>query len=97
MAPLARFRTVGLEAARAGGPCGSPDSGLPPCLEDFTSSPAFEYSGNMSLAATVIAWLPLAVAVHVDGVLTGRELERGTTALSWTQSVTPARRPSRPC
>ncbi|MFF3454322.1 hypothetical protein ACFYXH_08310 [Streptomyces sp. NPDC002730] len=46
----------------------------------------------MSLAATVIAWLPLAVAGYPGGVLTGRELERRTAALSWTQSVTPARR-----
>ncbi|MEU9015497.1 hypothetical protein AB0D12_38535 [Streptomyces sp. NPDC048479] len=45
----------------------------------------------MSLAATVIAWLPLAVAVYAGGVLTGRELEPGTAALSWTQSVTPVR------
>ncbi|WP_327324522.1 hypothetical protein OG735_19780 [Streptomyces sp. NBC_01210] len=48
----------------------------------------------MSPAATVIAWLPLAVAVHVGGVRTGRELERGTAAPSWTQSVTPSRRPA---
>ncbi|WP_326650883.1 MULTISPECIES: hypothetical protein [unclassified Streptomyces] len=91
VAALAWVRTIGLEAARGSGPCGSPDSGLPLCLEDFTSSPAHEYSGNMSLASTVIAWLPLAVAVYAGGVLTGRELERGTAALSWTQSVTPSR------
>ncbi|MEV1020550.1 ABC transporter permease [Streptomyces sp. NPDC050264] len=36
-------------------------------------------------------FLPLAVAVFAGGVLTGRELERGTAQLAWTQSVSPAR------
>ncbi|MEU0393296.1 hypothetical protein ABZ208_11045 [Streptomyces sp. NPDC006208] len=45
----------------------------------------------MSLASTLIAWLPFAVAVYAGGVLIVRELERGTAALAWTQSVTPAR------
>ncbi|MFF3322271.1 hypothetical protein [Streptomyces sp. NPDC002889] len=87
---LAWLRTVGPAAARASGPCGSSDTDLPPC-EDFAGSAISAYAGNMSLAATLIAWLPFAVAVYAGGVLIGRELERGTAALAWTQSVTPAR------
>ncbi|MER5462506.1 hypothetical protein ABT010_17865 [Streptomyces sp. NPDC002668] len=89
-AGLLLLHSVGREAARATGPCGSSDTDLPPC-QDFTGTAVFEYSDNMSLAATMIAWLPFAVAVYAGGVLIGRELERGTAALSWTQSVTPAR------
>ncbi|HET6354257.1 hypothetical protein [Streptomyces sp.] len=89
-AGLLWLHAVGLEAARAHGPCGSSDTDLPPC-QDFTGTAVFEYVGNMRLTATMIAWLPLAVALYAGGVLIGRELERGTAALSWTQSVTPAR------
>ncbi|MFI0241902.1 hypothetical protein [Streptomyces sp. NPDC016845] len=38
-----------------------------------------------------LSFLPLAVAVFAGGVLVGRELERGTAQLAWTQSVSPGR------
>lgn len=49
------------------------------------------YEGFLRLAATVIAFLPFIVAAYAGGALIGRELENGTAALSWTQSVTPVR------
>lgn len=85
---LLLLRADGLDAARVTELCGSSDRDLSLCLTDTVVS---EYSGNMSLAATMIAWLSFVVAVYAGGVLIGRELERGTAALSWTQSVTPAR------
>ncbi|KAB8161832.1 ABC transporter permease [Streptomyces sp. 3MP-14] len=41
--------------------------------------------------AQLLAWLPCAVAACLGAALIGRELERGTATLAWTQSVTPAR------
>ncbi|WP_431946656.1 ABC transporter permease [Actinacidiphila sp. bgisy167] len=43
------------------------------------------------LQGRVMALLPLAVAAFAGGALIGREMERGTAALAWTQSVSPAR------
>lgn len=87
-AGLLLLRADGLDAARVSELCGSSDADLAFCLYDTVVS---GYSGNMRLAATMIAWLPFVVALYVGAVLIGRELERGTAALSWTQSVTPAR------
>jgi hypothetical protein len=89
-AALVWLHAAGPEAVRSLS-CGSPDSGLRPCLESTTTSAAAEYGGSMSTAATLIAWLPFAVAVYAGAVLIGRELEHGTAALAWTQSVTPTR------
>ncbi|MFE3643428.1 hypothetical protein ACFXOM_20905 [Streptomyces sp. NPDC059169] len=69
-----------------------PRDGTPACEPlDAFSSPGHDFTHHMSLASTVIAWLPLAVALYAGGVLIGRELERGTAALAWAQSGTPAR------
>ncbi|MFF7715375.1 hypothetical protein ACIOWI_32825 [Streptomyces sp. NPDC087659] len=89
-AGLVALRFAGAAAARTAGPCGSPGTGLPPCPPLQLPS-SFDYSANLSSAASAIAWLPLVVAFHAGAVLFGAELERGTAALSWTQSVTPAR------
>ncbi|MDT0570937.1 ABC transporter permease [Streptomyces sp. DSM 3412] len=52
---------------------------------------AFDYSMGMSWVDTLIAYSSYAVAAWAGASLTGRELERGTAQLAWTQSVTPVR------
>ncbi|MDX3847489.1 ABC transporter permease [Streptomyces europaeiscabiei] len=52
---------------------------------------AFAYSQGMSWVGTLIAYFSYAVAAWAGASLTGRELERGTARLAWTQSVTPVR------
>ncbi|MFE7765583.1 ABC transporter permease [Streptomyces sp. NPDC057438] len=56
---------------------------------DFES--AFGYSLGMSWVDALIAYSSYAVAAWAGASLTGRELERGTAQLAWTQSVTPVR------
>jgi hypothetical protein len=56
---------------------------------DFES--AFDYSLGMSWVDALIAYASYAVAAWAGAALTGRELERGTAQLAWTQSVTPVR------
>ncbi|WEH17042.1 ABC transporter permease [Streptomyces sp. VNUA24] len=57
--------------------------------KDFES--AFGYSMGMSWVGSLIAYSCYAVAAWAGASLTGRELERGTAQLAWTQSVTPVR------
>ncbi|MEE1835491.1 ABC transporter permease [Streptomyces sp. SP17KL33] len=52
---------------------------------------AFDYASAMSSIGTLIAYSSYAVAAWAGASLTGRELERGTAQLAWTQSVTPLR------
>lgn len=75
----------GAEADRLAGyeSCGT-GPGVPEC-------PSFDYMGAFDIGAAVIAWTPFAVAAYAGGVLVARDLENGTAALSWTQSVSPAR------
>ncbi|WP_181764287.1 ABC transporter permease [Streptomyces albidus (ex Kaewkla and Franco 2022)] len=75
----------GAEADRFAGyeSCGT-GPGVPEC-------PSFDYMGAFDIGAAVIAWTPFAVAAYAGGVLVARDLENGTAALSWTQSVSPAR------
>jgi hypothetical protein len=49
------------------------------------------YDQVVALSTLVVSYLPLLVAAWAGATLTGRELESGTAALSWTQSVPPAR------
>lgn len=56
---------------------------------DLTSM--FDYSQGLSWVGTFIAYFSYGVAAWAGASLTGRELERGTAQLNWTQSVTPAR------
>ncbi|MGW1669630.1 ABC transporter permease [Streptomyces sp. NPDC002324] len=56
---------------------------------DLESS--FGYSLGMSWVDALIAYSSYAVAAWAGASLTGRELERGTAQLAWTQSVTPVR------
>ncbi|MEU6392924.1 hypothetical protein [Streptomyces sp. NPDC046939] len=49
------------------------------------------YRTALAAVDASLSYLPLLVAVFTGGVLLGRELERGTAQLVWTQSVTPAR------
>ncbi|MFC4495765.1 ABC transporter permease [Streptomyces ovatisporus] len=67
------------------------EPGVPRCADaDGLSAPEF-YSTLLELAQTMITYLPFAVAAYVGGALVARDFERGTAALAWTQSVTPAR------
>ncbi|MGW0712454.1 ABC transporter permease [Streptomyces sp. NPDC002643] len=52
-------------------------------------APEMTYSTGVSMVSTFIAYVGYAVAAWAGASLTGRELERGTARLSWTQSVTP--------
>ncbi|WP_215456492.1 ABC transporter permease [Streptomyces sp. ATCC 21386] len=52
---------------------------------------AFDYSSATSSIGTLIAYSSYAVAAWAGASLTGRELERGTAQLAWTQSITPVR------
>ncbi|MEV7346547.1 hypothetical protein [Streptomyces sp. NPDC093544] len=49
------------------------------------------YEAVAQLAAYAIVYLPYLVAAWAGAALVARELESGTAALAWTQSVTPAR------
>ncbi|MDT0270151.1 hypothetical protein RM844_28155 [Streptomyces sp. DSM 44915] len=44
-----------------------------------------------SRSPQLLAWLPCAIAACAGATLIGRELERGTATLGWTQSVSPTR------
>ncbi|MER7110719.1 hypothetical protein [Streptomyces sp. NPDC000229] len=89
---LVWLRSVGQEAAGLPTSCASPARpGVPLCDAEFFQRPPSDFAGDMSLASTVIAWLPLAVALYAGAVMFGAELERGTARLAWTQSVTPGR------
>ncbi|MFG2657819.1 ABC transporter permease [Streptomyces sp. NPDC048425] len=49
------------------------------------------YNYLLSLTTSLITIVPAIAAAFAGGILFGRELERGTAALAWTQSVSPAR------
>ncbi|NEB80764.1 ABC transporter permease [Streptomyces sp. SID14478] len=63
------------------------------CLSGAVSgcSTTGAYSRALNYLDASLTAVPLAAAVFAGGVLVGRELERGTAQLAWTQSVTPAR------
>ncbi|MEU4095253.1 hypothetical protein [Streptomyces sp. NPDC026673] len=63
----------------------------PGCVPRCKDPEPFDAYIPLHLQGRAFALLPLAVAVFAGGALIGRELERGTAALSWVQSVTPAR------
>ncbi|RVU17046.1 ABC transporter permease [Streptomyces antnestii] len=56
-----------------------------------TGPGAGTYTYLLSLTTSLITIVPAIAAVFAGGVLFGRELERGTASLAWTQSVPPAR------
>ncbi|MGP4109784.1 ABC transporter permease [Streptomyces sp. 4N509B] len=49
------------------------------------------YASSELRAARLLAWLPCGIAAVAGAALVGRELERGTATVAWTQSVPPAR------
>lgn len=55
---------------------------------------AMTYSSDLSMIGTLVSYLGYGVAAWAGAALTGRELERGTAKLAWTQSVTPTRWPA---
>ncbi|MYS38942.1 hypothetical protein K388_01387 [Streptomyces sp. KhCrAH-43] len=52
------------------------------------------YARLLNDAGLVMTALPALIGLYVAGPLIGRELDDGTCRLSWTQSVSPARRPA---
>ncbi|WP_320780770.1 ABC transporter permease [Streptomyces sp. CRN 30] len=61
-----------------------------PC--DFSSGPAYNRYSTVAAFGTVLLTLaPLLTAAWAGAALIGRELEHGTAALAWTQSVSPTR------
>lgn len=59
-----------------------------PCIDVMAS---MTYSSGLSMIGTLVSYLCYGVAAWAGAALTGRELERGTAKLAWTQSVTPTR------
>ncbi|MEU6660366.1 ABC transporter permease [Streptomyces sp. NPDC046821] len=49
------------------------------------------YEYLLGLSTSLITFVPAIAAVFAGGTLIGRELERGTATLAWTQSVSPVR------
>lgn len=82
---------LGRQAEEAGSTgCGRGTAVRAACLE--VSEQAHRFFGSMlEYAAGVLYLLPFAVAMWAGAVLVAREFETGTTALAWTQSVSPAR------
>lgn len=58
---------------------------------DTPHGATFSYEAVADLSAYAIAYLPFLVAAWAGATLVARELESGTAALAWTQSVSPAR------
>ncbi|MEU8482199.1 hypothetical protein [Streptomyces sp. NPDC048641] len=56
-----------------------------------TGQGAGTYEYLLALTTSLITLVPGIAAAFAGGLLFGRELERGTAALAWTQSVSPAR------
>jgi hypothetical protein len=80
------LRFVTLEQARTKLP------GCPLSESDCVDAEALiAFGDGVSTAATLIAYLTYGVAAWAGASLIGRELERGTAQLAWTQSVTPTR------
>jgi hypothetical protein len=57
------------------------------CIDVMT----FSHSMNEGWIGTFIAYSSYGIAAWAGAALVGRELERGTAQLAWTQSVTPTR------
>ncbi|MFE9768939.1 hypothetical protein ACFYPC_31235 [Streptomyces sp. NPDC005808] len=58
---------------------------------DIPHGATLSYEAVAQLGASAIVYLPYLVAAWAGATLVARELESGTAALAWTQSVTPAR------
>lgn len=74
---------LGQKPALYGEPCGT--TGILQCATGL------RYASSELQFAELLAWLPCGIAACAGAVLIGRELERGTAALAWAQSVSPAR------
>ncbi|MGW7386527.1 ABC transporter permease [Streptomyces sp. NPDC054794] len=74
---------LGREAAPYSGACDG--TGMLQC------APQMRYGGSELQSAQLLAWLPCGIAACAGAALIGRELEHGTVAMAWTQSVSPVR------
>ncbi|MFD4524965.1 hypothetical protein ACFWP7_13795 [Streptomyces sp. NPDC058470] len=81
----------GADAARKEPYLLAPSCGTDTLCGDTTGHATLFYEAVVQLAAYSIAYLPYLVAAWAGATLVARELESGTAALAWTQSVTPAR------
>ncbi|MFI7011614.1 ABC transporter permease [Streptomyces sp. NPDC050145] len=59
------------------------------CVAQGPTAGAYHFA-TLTVDVTLAA-VPLAVALYIGGLVLGRELERGTAQLTWSQSVTPVR------
>ncbi|MFR9675433.1 ABC transporter permease [Streptomyces sp. TR02-1] len=84
---LVWLQSYGEEVARLSDACEGP---VAPCVQQLSElHQAYRYWRE--LAGASLAHLAVAVAGFAGATLVARERESGTAALSWTQSVTPAR------
>ncbi|GGW59601.1 hypothetical protein GCM10010503_40990 [Streptomyces lucensis JCM 4490] len=80
---LVWLHQLGQEPALYGESCGA--TGLLQCATEL------RYGSTELRSAQLVAWLPCGIAACAGAALIGRELEHGTAALAWSQSVSPAR------
>jgi hypothetical protein len=83
---------LGADAVRAWHHTVASCSTDPSCVDDTLDSAISEfYHSVTSLTTGAVIYLPYLVAAWAGAALVARELENGTAALAWTQSVSPAR------
>lgn len=87
VALLVTLRFYGAEVVEAQEACARGDLTCGRDLAEQTEA----YRFFLGLVEGCLAFLPLAVAAFAGAALVGREMENGTAALAWTQSVAPVR------
>ncbi|MDT0380722.1 ABC transporter permease [Streptomyces sp. DSM 42041] len=86
-AALVALHFYGAHVVEASDACSAGDLGC-----DYDVGKQIEtYRFTLALVQGLLAFLPLAVAGFAGAALVGREMDNGTAALAWTQSVTPVR------
>ncbi|WP_199551615.1 hypothetical protein [Streptomyces sp. N35] len=78
---------VGIDPEQTGNVCGPLDPSCHLSLGIYSR----DYYNLLLVSEAVLAYLPLVLAAYIGGAVIARELESGTAALAWTQSVTPVR------
>lgn len=89
-AVLVALHFYGTEVLSAGATCVFRTEPAPPCVAQVAQQEE-TYRFFMGFVQGGLAFLPLVVAAFVGAALVGREMESGTAALTWTQSVGPVR------
>lgn len=89
-AVLVALRFLGTDVRSARETCVLERGSSASCLTEVAQREDL-YRHLMAFVQAGLAYLPLVVAAFAGAALIGRELERGTAVLAWTQSVTPVR------